>query len=102
MKIFKYTIKRRHRSGWQTVEAPSVFNVLDVQNQLDQICIWAEVAEGLPNIKHHFGVVHTGEEVPDGSQHVGTVQFTVMTTNSDAGPVLAAANRVYHVYKKIR
>lgn len=89
MKIFKYTISPDLLllGAWQTVMAPSVFNIVGVNNQLGNLRIWAEVASELNNVEHRFCVVYTGDEKPDGGEHVGMAQFK---------------DNVCHVYKKIR
>lgn len=87
MKIFKYTLFPTIRE-WQVVRASSVFRVLSAQMQGEwQIVLWAEVANELDDIDHHFIVVYTGDEVPDLAVHVATIQD---------------GSIVKHVYKKRR
>ncbi len=58
-----------------STEMPLGAEILSVQYQDGNICMWAEVETTMPNIDRHFSIIGTGGEVPGfGAKHIGTVQ----------------------------
>lgn len=74
MKIFKYYITA---DRYQTIEIPVGFRLLSVQNQNEQICIWALVDNSKPLKTLAVECFTTGQECKpislDG--YLGTVQL---------------------------
>lgn len=84
-RIYKYPIQL---DSVTTLELPKGAEVLHVDIQRDQICLWAEVPIDclLPLRDRSFLVLGTGMDVPVGATHVGSA-------------LLAGGSLVWHVYE---
>lgn len=72
VRIFKYVIPIDDRVE---IELPSVCNILSVQLQGVQVCMWCRVNTKAVLRKRVFYVVGTGHPFPeDANKYVGTVQ----------------------------
>ena len=86
MKIYKYVLLIADE---QTIEIPLGSKILCVQNQKEDLCIWAEVNPKNNLVKRTFLVIGTGHNTPNSrDNYIGTVQ----TLNG---------NLVWHVYEKL-
>jgi len=73
--IFKYQLDSRRV---QPIEMPSHSQILSIQGQRDDICIWALVNPKLPVVARTFEIVLTGMPIlPNSSyrKYLGTVLF---------------------------
>lgn len=72
-RIFKYTLTIE---DLQTVEMPEGAEILSVQNQGGDVCIWALCAPNAPKEARTFHIFGTGNPVCDNpGRFVGTVQI---------------------------
>ncbi len=76
------TIKRvyKYRLGligaWVSVIMPEGAEVLCVQMQNGQPCIWAKTTVGAPPVVHHFRIAGTGHDLGDNvGRYIGTFQL---------------------------
>lgn len=70
--VYKYPLTL---SPSQTIEMPYGANIVHVHEQDNRPCLWAEVNTSSPIIERTFCVVATGEDVPMGARHVGTIHI---------------------------
>jgi hypothetical protein len=81
--IWKYPLSPLQR---QEVEMPALSEILCVQEQSNQVQMWAEVETNGSIEKRIFGVFGTGEPMPSNpKRYIGTVQL--------------GAFLVFHVYE---
>ncbi len=70
--IYKYTLKPENI---QQIELPIDFEILSVQMQEDDICLWAKVSAGISKVKRTICIYGTGVNIKeDDLTHIGTVQ----------------------------
>jgi hypothetical protein len=71
--IWKFPVPASRRG---VVEMPKCANILAVQMQGDDVCMWAMVDTKAPMERREFLVLGTGHEVPDGDTlaYLGTFQ----------------------------
>lgn len=76
-RVYKYPLELR--SGWQTVDIPYGANIVHIHAQViagrDRPTIWAEVNTTAPMVQRTLGVFATGEDIPTGSRHLGTIHI---------------------------
>ncbi|MEN6293881.1 MAG: hypothetical protein ABFD07_17925 [Methanobacterium sp.] len=72
--IWKYTLESKEM---QDIELPEDAEVLTVQNQNGNICMWVRLDPTAPKVYRTFGVFGTGWNVITGSnfKYIGTVQL---------------------------
>jgi len=71
-RIFKYELDLQQKQG---IMMPAGAEVLSVQPQMGQLCMWAAVDVEAPPELRHFVLYATGEELPaDHGRFVATVQ----------------------------
>jgi hypothetical protein len=69
--IFKYQLDL----GPNDVQMPEGAEVLDVQMQRGEICLWALVSPSAPEVDRIFTIFGTGHPVPaDGLKFIATIQ----------------------------
>lgn len=69
--VWKYSINSTH----DTLSIPEGGEVLCIQNQRSDLCLWVLVDPTKPPTKRAFQIVGTGcKEVPDGAKYIGTIQ----------------------------
>lgn len=71
------------------VEMPFGARILDVREQADRACLWAEVDPSAMMLARAFTLVLTGEPIPDAAEFVGSIH-TVDALDADF---------VVHVYE---
>lgn len=59
----------------QVINMPAYAEILSVQVQDNQICLWARVNPGAATEPRTFSVFMTGAPLPIRTQHLGTVQM---------------------------
>jgi hypothetical protein len=70
--IFKYPLEV---TDTPVVRMPAGAEILTVQMQRGEACIWAIVDDAVPNVSRRLLVVGTGHGMPlDSGQYVGTFQ----------------------------
>lgn len=76
------------------LEMPVAAEILSVQAQHDNICLWAKVDPTAEKIARHFDVFGTGStETPD--DPIGTFRRYVGTVMLDQGSL------VFHIYERL-
>lgn len=83
--IWKYPLTPREI---QDVTMPEGAEILTVQNQKEQVCLWAKVDPNATKVVRTFAVYGTGWEVITNAEfrYIGTVQ-------------LEAGDLIYHVFE---
>lgn len=83
--IYKYTLKP---TEMQDIELPIDAEILTVQAQKDEVCIWVKLDPDKPKVYRTFAVFGTGWNIVSNAnlKYIGTVQFL----NGDL---------VYHVFE---
>ena len=67
--VWKYTLK----DHINTLSMPEDFEILQVHEQANEVCMWVIVEPDLiSQAKRTFHVVGTGKEIPSGVEYVGT------------------------------
>lgn len=72
MKIFKYHLQVTER---QIVQLPKGAELLTVQIQRHQPCLWALVEETAPLEPRAINLYATGESIPNLGKYLGTIQL---------------------------
>jgi len=82
--IYKYTLT----PGRTTIELPEGAQVLTVQMQRDDVCLWARVDTAWPTTARVFDVFGTGHAMPDDPRLVYVATFQ-----------MAGGSLVWHVFE---
>lgn len=71
--IWKFQL---HTTGVQTVEMPEDAEILCIQTQNEEPCIWALVQPQNPRVKRSFAIFGTGHPIPTATgRYIGTYQL---------------------------
>ena len=70
--VWKYVLKPEI-----SIEMPVRAEILTVEAQRDEICMWVRVRPSAPKVKRDFVVFGTGHDIPDGIQlnFIGTAHI---------------------------
>ena len=79
--IWKYTLPAPRC----TIDIPEDYHLLGVGHQGTQIVFWAEVDPSATKVPVEFAAVNTGDSVPEGYVHLGTI---------------AIEDIIWHIFKK--
>lgn len=71
--IWKYKIEITDK---QTIEIPEGYEILTVQKQRDDVCLWAIVEKEKDCVPVEIYIYGTGHNIPDGhGKYIGTIQL---------------------------
>jgi hypothetical protein len=77
--IHKYVLNHVYSGGKTVITAPANAKFVNVANQNEELCVWAEVCTTNPLIHYEFQVYSTGEEIVNEADverdFLGTVLF---------------------------
>jgi hypothetical protein len=82
--IWKFRLLVR---DYDTIQMPAGANIISVDVQHGEVCLWAEVDPGAAPQPRHFALVPTGGQLPRRNlEHLGTV-------------LISSGNFVLHIYE---
>ena len=58
--------------GQNILHLPEGSELLHVQEQNDNVCLWYCCNPGNPLIERKFAVIHTADMIPDNAEYIGT------------------------------
>lgn len=95
MKVWKYLLKVE---GVQSVDMPIGGQILDLQLQENNPCLWVLVVEDNPLESRIFRTYNTGQHIGCSGTYIGTYQYFHSDENENKEKLILS-RKTYHVFE---